>query len=266
MRKIIITAIAVLAVFTFMGCGNSSSSQGYAPNQTAQAFGYTHGGYLGSAVVKTDADGKISVSLDEAFLPNVLGEVDLKDDMWNEGNTVSYVSHGHAVPVAKYVEYNGNVYVGTSIGSTMAYVQADENGAASGGSTLTLEILRDQGSMEAWYNNIFAGKFKVLPAFGGDAITVTTSTYGGLTKKNAPGYWGGADQATTWMSNIEAIQNFAEKDGTHFNQSSMVQAKEANKDGLKPWSVADAVTGATATDFKAYFLLIQGAVGQLQMQ
>jgi hypothetical protein len=101
----------------------------------------------------------------------------------------------------------------------------------------------------------------VLAEFGGEPIPVTTTSYGGLTKKNAPGYW---DSGLTWLGNMEAIESFIEENGGQYSLSQMARATEENSAGLKVWSVADAVTGATNSDFKDYFGLVQTALGRLK--
>ena len=97
--------------------------------------------------------------------------------------------------------------------------------------------------------------------FGGEVRPVTTTSYGGLTKKNAPGYW---DSGQTWIGNIEAMEAFIEENGGQYALSEMVRATEENADGLKLWSVADTVTAATNSDFKDYFDLVQSALGRLK--
>jgi len=232
----------------------------YVPGQTETAYAYVHGGYVGMAKVKTDANGDLSVELDEAFLPHILAQVDMDAAEWTEENTVVFESHGPK-HVAKYVEYNGKQYIGVSVGSSISYVEADEAGMAAGNIDLEMSIIRNQGTMESYYTLVASGSFKIFTAFGGDAITVTTTGYGGLTKKNSPGYWAFGQ---TWIGNIRAIEDFIAANGVQFNESDMMRAKEENADGLKLWSVADAVSGATNSDFRDYFGLSQHAAGKLK--
>lgn len=263
-------AVLLIASLAIMSCGgqkeemNDSAVAGpYVPGQSETAYGFTHGDYIGMAKVMTTDEGFLTVSFDEAFLPVTLATVSLDDPMWNEDNTVMYVGHGPAY-AARYVEYNGKVYVGVPVGTTFTYVEADDKGNASGNLELDLAILRNQASMAAYFALIQSGSFKLYTKFGGEAIPVTTTTYGGLTKKNSPGYWGGADRKTTWASNMKAIEDFIAKNGLQFNEAEMVKATTENADGLKTWSVADAVSGATNTDFKDYFALAQHAAGKLK--
>jgi hypothetical protein len=61
------------------------------------------------------------------------------------------------------------------------------------------------------------------------------------------------------MENIEAIESAAEENGVHY------YFDEISKNDDNVWMLADAVTGATASDFQEYFALIQLAVARLEM-
>jgi hypothetical protein len=267
-RTVLLLFVVVVSVFlAACGSGKSDSSDQeevsgpYLPDQRVEAYAYTHGGYVGKAVVTVGADGSLSVDIDEAFLPHTLALVDIESDDWSDANTVSYMSHGNENYTAKYVQYNDKVYVGIPTGTTLSYVEADENGNPAGNVDLEKAILRNHDTMRAYYALIGAGKFAVLPGFGGEAIPVTTTSYGGLTKKVSPGYW---DSGQTWLGNIEAMEAFIEENGGQYSLTEMVRAAEENSDGLKLWSVADTVTAATNSDFKDYFSLVQNALGRLK--
>jgi hypothetical protein len=259
----------VVASVLLVACGSGgsgSSDEGevsgpYLPDQRAEAYAYTHGGYVGKAVVAVGADGSLSVDIDEAFLPHTLALVDIEGGDWSEANTVSYMSHGNEYHAAKYVQYNDKVYVGVPTGTIISYVEADENGNPAGNVDLEKAILRNHDTMRAYYALIGAGKFGVLTGFGAEVSPVTTTSYGGVTKKNAPGYW---NFGQTWIGNIEAMEVFIEENGGQYSLTEMVRATEENSDGLKPWSVADTVTAATNSDFKDYFDLVQSALGRLK--
>jgi hypothetical protein len=269
MKRILLVLFVVVLSVLLVACGSGksgSNNQGevsgsYLPDQRAEAYAYTHGGYVGKAVVTVNADGSLSVDIDEAFLPHDLAAVDIESEEWSEANTVSYMSHGSESYVAKYVQYNDKVYAGVPTGNTFSYVEADENGNPAGDVDLAKAILRNYDTMRAYYALISAGRFGVLPRFGGEVIPVTTTSYGGLTKKNAPGYW---NTGQTWSGNIKAIETFIEENGGQYPLTEMVKAQEANADGLEFWSVADTVTAATNSDFKAYFNLVQNALGRLK--
>ena len=268
MKKILVFLLAIIIIAGFAGCsGKSSEVSGedsgitcaYAPNQSTIAYSYIHGGYVGRAEVKTNENGDISVSFDEAFLPHVLASVDIEAAEWTENNTIMFDSHGD-VYAAKYIEYNSKVYIGISTGKGISYVAADETGEAAGNTDLEKMIIRDQASMATFYTVVPAGMFKTFTEFGGMASPITTTSYGGPTKKTSPGYWAFGQ---TWIGNITAIENFIAENGIQFNLSKASKAKEENAEGLKLWSVADTVTGATNSDFKEYFGLAQYAAGKL---
>jgi hypothetical protein len=269
MKRTWLLLFVLVASVLLIGCGSSGSDAGdeseasgpYLPNQRVEAYGYTHGGYVGKAEVVVGEDGSLSVDIDEAFLPHTLALVDIESDQWSAANTVSYIVRGNENHVAKYVVYNDTVYVGVPTGTGFSYVEADENGNPAGNTDLEMAILRNQGTMRAYYALIRSGGFGVLPAFGGQAIPVTTTSYGGVTKKDAPGYW---NSGQTWIGNIEAMESFIEENGGQFYLTEMVRAEEENADGLKFWSVADTVTEATNSDFKDYFSVVQAALGRLK--
>ena len=258
MRTFVTILVAALAVVALVGCGQEevAAPTGFAPNQTVEAYGYTHGGYVGQAVVTTDAEGAISVEIDEAFMPHTLGIVDMESDDWNEDNTVSYIQRGDEVRVAQYVSYDGTTYVGTTVGGAMIYVEADENGEPAGGQDLEQIIIRNQGRMAAYYDIILDGGFAVYTEFGGSPMVVETTSYGSLTKEGSE-YW---NFGIGWQGNIDAIEEAAVEFGTGYSLDEMTRGDD------NFWSLADATTGATASDFIDYFNLVQNAVGRLAMQ
>ena len=256
MRKMILISVAVLVALTFAGCGGDAAPTGYAPGQTTEAYGYVHGGYIGQAVVTTDDDGSIEATLDEAFLPHTLAIVDMESDEWSEDNTVFYVQRNNEVRVAKYVSYAGTNYTGVTVGTALAYVESDEAGNPAGGTILEKAIIRNEGTMSQWFSSIDDGAFMVYTEFGGTGEAVTTTGYGSLYKRGSQ-YW--ADRGLTWQGNMDAIETFAEEEGVAYSLDDF----EQNSDNV--WE-ADATTGATASDFKDYFALIQLAVSRLSMQ
>lgn len=260
MRKLSLVLVAVAIGVALVSCGGSEPAPvptGFAPNQESVAYAYVHGGYVGKATVTTDAEGTLSATLDEAFLPHTLAEVDMESGDWSEDNTAFYVQRGEEVRVAEYVSYNDTMYVGVTVGTALIYVEADEAGNPAGALDLEKAILRNQATMAAWFDGIQDGAFAIYTEFGGDAMTVTEGPYGGLVKSNAA-YWNFGDRG--WAGNMQAIQEAAVTIGTGFKLDEM----ERGDDNF--WSLADATTGATASDFPDYFNLIQMAVGRLEMQ
>ncbi len=260
MRKSSAFTIAILMLVAVIG---QLTAQGYVPGQTSEAYAYSHGGYVARATVKVLNNGSLDVEIDEAFLPHILAIVKYPSAEWTADNTVYYLSRGSEVRLAKYIEYGGKVYVGTTVGGAATYVEADAGGKAAGGQDLELLIIRNQDTMAAYYKNIQSGSFKVLAGFGGKATPVTETSYGGVTKASAPKYW---NTGQTWQGNIDAIEAFIEKNGANFPHSEMRRATTADAKGLMFWSVADVVTGATNSDFKDYFGVAQAAISRLKMK
>lgn len=267
MRKTVFLAL-LIASMVFVSCSGQKEEMNegpaitgaYVPGQVETAYGYTHGGYVGMAKVMTNDNGDLKVELDETFLPHTLAIVDIESDDWNEDNTVAYTGR-RTTYVAKYVSYNGKNYVGGVVGNVLVYAEADEAGMPVGSTDLEKAILRNQASMAAYTALAKAGQFAIHKEFGGEAMPVTKTSYGSVNKKDSPGYW---SNGLTWLGNMKAIEDFIAENGVQYNESEMVRAEEADADGLKKWSVADAVTGATNSDFKDYFGLAQHAAGKLK--
>jgi len=257
MRMITKLLVAAVVLVALVGCGggDAAAPTGYAPGQEVEAYAYVHGGYVGQAVVTTDDEGAMSATIDEAFLPHTLALVDLEDDAWNEDNTASYVVRGDEVFVAKYVSYDGTDYVGTTVGTALVYVAADEDGNPTGNTDLEMMIIRNEDTMSAYFEGVQNGAFATYTEFGGDAQPVETTSYGSVTKRGST-YW---NFGIGWEGNVDAIAEAAAQNGVGYSLDDLSQ----NSDG--EWEVADATTAATASDFKDYFALIQQAAARLAM-
>ena len=260
----ILILVAALAAVALVGCGNGNDTavaEGYAPNQTVEAYDYVHNGYVGQAVVTTDGEGNIDVTLDEAFMPHTLAHADIESDEWTEDNTVTYTVRGEVNHVARWVSYDGTDYVGRTVGTSLVYVPADDSGNPATDVNQDLleknSIIRNESTLAAWFNGILDGAFAVYTEWGGDPMTITESPYGGLTKRDSE-YW---NFGIGWQGNIDEIEAAAEEHGVGYSLDELTRDPDDNT-----WSVADATTGATASDFQEYFALIQLAVARLEMQ
>ncbi|MFW6292368.1 MAG: hypothetical protein ACOC7V_08580, partial [Spirochaetota bacterium] len=151
----------------------------------------------------------------------------------------------------------GTNYTGVTVGTALAYVESDEDGEPTGGTILEKAIVRNEESMASWWDNIADGAFEVYTEFGGSGNAVTTTSYGGLYKRGSD-YW--ADGGLTWEGNMEAVQEAAEQYGVSY------ALDEIEQNNNNKWELADATTGATLSDFKDYFSLVQLAVARLEMQ
>lgn len=256
MRTFMTIVVSVVAIVALASCGSDAAAPtGFAPGQSVEAYAYVHGGYVGQAVVTTNTDGAFEVTVDEAFLPHSLAIVDIESAEWNEDNTVSYVVRGDTVYVARNIAYAGTNYVGTTVGTSLVYVEADEAGNPAGNTALEMMIIRNETNMAAWFDNAVAGEFQIYTEFGGTPMPVTTTAYGGVTKRGSE-YW---NFGIGWEGNLDAIGDAAEQYGVAFSVDDMTRG------GDNQWRLADATTGATAVDFRDYFGLIQRAVARLEM-
>jgi hypothetical protein len=263
MRKLILALIVAVALTALVGCGGNEetagTSTGYAPGQEVEAYDYVHGGYVGQAVVSTDDEGNLEVSLNEAFLPHTLATVDMDSDQWSKENTITYTAHGRTSNLAKYVVYNGTTYVGTTFGTNSVWVEADEEGNPAGNTSLEMAIIRNEDTMRSYYNGIQNGAFQIMTEFGGEPMAVETTPYGSLTKRGSE-YWAEGGHGLGWHANIDAIETAAEEQGVSYTYGEMSR-NDDNK-----WQLADTVTGATASDFQEYFALVQLAAARLDRQ
>ena len=257
MRRLIPFLIVAVAIVALAGCGDDPvAPTGYAPGQTAEAYAYVHGGYVGKAIVTTADDGALSAEIDEAFLPHTLAIVDINSADWNEDNTVYYVSRGNQVRVAKHIWYAGTNYTGVTVGGALAYVESGDDGNAAGSSILEKTIIRNEANMAAWFENIANDGFRIYTEFGGEATPVTTTSYGSVFKRGSS-YW---PQGIGWAGNMDAIAEAASRFGVGYTLDEM------NRNNDNKWELADAVTSATASDFPDYFALIQMAAARLKME
>lgn len=252
-------ALLAGALVLLAGCGAPPPPAGFAPGQRSEAYAYVHGGYVGMALVTTGDDGRLSTHVDEAFLPHTLAIVDIDSSEWTRENTESYQVRGNEIFVARHVSYQGKPYTAVSVGTALAYVAADDQGNPVGNALLDLEILRNQETMAQWFHGIQEGAFAVHQSFGGDPLPVTSTVYGGVTKRDST-YWSSGGSGLGWEANMNAIQDAAERIGSGF------QLDEITRGNDDRWRLADVVTRATASDFKDYFGLIQAAVGRLKMK
>lgn len=262
MRTFVSVLMAALALVALVGCGGgdqAAAPTGFAPNQEAVAYAYTHGGYVSVATASTDAEGTLDVELDEWFLPHTLASVDFEAAEWTEENTASYTVRGEASYVARWVNYAGTDFVGVTVGTTLVYVPAAADGTPAtdvNQNNLEMTIVRNEANMASWIENAEAGEFAVYTEWGGSPEAITTTTYGSLSKEGSE-YW---NFGLGWQGNIDAIEEAAEENGVSFTLADMTR----NNDNF--WELADATTGATASDFPDYFAVIQKAVARLEMQ
>lgn len=234
-------------------------------NQTVEAYGFVHGGYVGQVVVVV-TDGVVDVEFNEAFLPHSLAEVMLsipeETTVWNDTNTLTIGSKSYAL----FVSLDGDVFkaLETEAG-LLVYSAVDETGALKTGSrdnkNLELNILKNDATMKAYYTALSGGTFKLLKTFD-DASPVVVSE--NQFKEGNPNYWQAGGDKLGWQANIDAIELFLETNGAAFDTLDFTKV-DTTINGVEDsyWQVADTVAGATNSDFQDYFQLAQAAFGQL---
>jgi cell division protein FtsB len=236
------------------------------PNQSVEAYGFTHGGYVGQVTIVV-TDGELDVEINEAFMPHSLAEVTLSTETdptdWDETNTLTIGSTSYAL----YIMYDGDMFkaLQTDAG-LLVYSQVDETGTLLTGrwdiKNLEMAIIRNDGSMKAYYDALNAGEFKLMTSLDDTSPTVLTD---GLFKDGNPDYWQPFPGSLGWQANIDALEAFLEEHGAAFDTLAFTQV-ETTVNGVEDtyWQVVDSIAGATNSDFQDYFQLAQAAFGQLE--
>ena len=234
-------------------------------DQTVEAYGYTHGGYVGQVVIVV-TDGVVDVEINEAFLPHTLAVVTLSTTEaptdWNETNTLTVGTTSYAL----YISYYGNVYkaLETEAG-LVVYSAVDETGALKTGSrdikNLEMDIIKNDTNMKAYYDGLNGGELALLKALDDANPVVITE---GQFKEGNPNYWPAGGDRLGWQANIDALEAFLEEYGAAFDTLEFTQVT-ATINGVEDtyWQIVDTIAGATNSDFQDYFQLAQAAFGQL---
>lgn len=238
------------------------------PDQTVEAYGFTHGGYVGQVTIVV-TDGELDVEINEAFLLHTLAEVTLSTDTdpteWDETNTLTIGSNSYAL----YIMYNGDMYkaLQTDAG-LLVYSAVDETDTLLTGrwdiKNLEMAIIRNDASMKAYYDALNAGELKLMTAIDDTDPIVLTD---GLFKDGNPNYWPAFEGSLGWQANIDALETFLEENGAAFDTLEFTQV-ETTVNGVEDtyWQVVDSIAGATNSDFQDYFQLAQAAFGQLETE
>jgi hypothetical protein len=233
-------------------------------DQTVEAYGFTHGGYVGQVTIVV-TDGVLDVEINEAFLPHTLAEVDLADAEWTEANTLDVDGDTFAL----FIEYNGEIFKAVATESNvLVYSAVDENGDfKSGRGTITnleMDIIKNDANMKAYYDALNGGEFKLLKSFD-DASPIVVDS--GQFKDGNPNYWPAGGDRLGWQANIDATEAFLEEYGAAYDTLAFTQVTATINDVEDTyWQIADAVAGATNSDFPDYFQLAQAAFGQLETE
>lgn len=237
-------------------------------DQTVEAYGYTHSGYVGQVVIVV-TDGVVDVEINEAFLPHTLAAVTLSTTeaptVWDETNTLTIGTSSFAL----YIMYNGDVFkaLATEAG-LLVYSIVDETGALKTGrrdiKNLEMSIIKDDSTMKAYYDALNGGEFKLLKSFG-DTSPIVVDEY--QFKDGNPNYWQAGGDKLGWQANIDALEAFLEEFGAAYDTLEFTQVT-ATVNGVEDsyWQVVDSIAGATNSDFPDYFQLAQAAFGQLKTE
>lgn len=242
----------------------ASKTVGYV-DQTVEAYGYTHGGYVGQVVIVV-TDGELDVQINEAFLPHTLAAVTLSTPEapteWDETNTLTIGFNTYAL----YIDYNGTVYkaLQTEAG-LLVYSETDETGTLLTGrrdiKNLEMHIIRDDATMKTYYDALNNGGLKLLKTLDDtDPIIISENQF----KEGNPNYWPAGGDRLGWQANIDATEAFLEEHGAAYDTLDFTTVPTTINDVEDNyWQIVDVVAGATNSDFPDYFQLAQAAFGQL---
>lgn len=237
-------------------------------NQSIEAYGYTHGGYVGQVTI-TVTNGVVDVEINEAFMPHTLASVTLStveaSTDWNDANTLTIGTNSYAL----FIIYNDDVFkaLETEAG-LLVYSIVDETGALLTGKrdvkNLEMDIIENDSNMKEYYDSLNNGGFKLLKSFDDSTPIVINE---GQFKDGNPNYWAAGGDKLGWQANTDALEAFLEEYGAAFDTLAFTKVT-STINGVEDsyWQIADTISGATNSDFQDYFQLAQAAFGQLETE
>jgi hypothetical protein len=268
MKKLIAVFFVVLAAISLAACkAEPSYSYGY-----GITYGLVHGHYVGiGEVVLDENDVVVAARLEEVQLPYVAAQVSLTEEQIATlpADVVRVVTTrgtgtSRTVSTLYYVKYfsvNGVLFTGTVSGE----VPTVENTAPSQKITFAASGIADieewvkvEANAKAYVEGVIAGT--VFPATAAGAKTAYPAGNASFRLgwfKSSSNYWpSSATVHLGWNGNMRAIE--AAVVGTTMGvDPETFTTVVAN--GKTWWQVGDLVTGATASDFADYYVLLQQA-------
>jgi len=244
MKKVLALLFAFTLVVTLGACGRSEDEWLY------DGYAHVHGHYVGVVNIEVDEDGVIeSIWLDEYYLPYHWARVSA--DHAGNDDVLEVTMRGNTVYFAKYIKIGDKLFTGAPSASG-SYVEYTADGIDDFYAWIDIEENAN------WYvNRVQAEEFYLANEDGSesDYERVEANSNAGMTKSSTD-YWR-RDDALGWDGNVE--ETIAAFVGAVLPQDPTLTRD--SESGL--WSVNDAETGATWSDFPDYFEVIKRAYNRV---
>lgn len=269
MKKAFVFVITVFMALVLFACTPSENS--------AVAYRIVHKDYVGVVNVVVDDDVITDVAITEYYLPYTWAKVagstaEGQSDVVVVAKTNATTQVTTYTWYAKYIvigdkQFTGELRTETLVIGDVTYSNETVKYVAEGIADLFVWLKDSEANMQWYVEQLIAGAAYVAK----DTFAVNTSLYpwnqgNGFTKLGT-GYWYGASYPLGWSGNMDAI--YAAVEGKVFVADAVLTQATNNPDTTANeavWSIADAVSGATLTDFKDYYALIGLAYAKTQAE
>jgi len=264
MKKAFVIFLSVIAALTLFACGSKEES--------AVAYAIVHKDYVGVVNLVVEGDIINDVIIDEYYLPYTWAKV-AGTAAEGPADVVIVASTNTATPpvttyawYAKYIvigdkHFTGELRTTTLVIGEVTYSKQTVKYVAEGVEDLFVWLLNSEANCEWYVQQLQDGKAFVAK----DTFAVNTSlsvwNQGNGFEKDVTGYWSGSSYPLGWQGNMNAL--YAAVEGKAFDaEATLVRATVAPL----VWSIGDAVTGATMSDFANYYDLIALAYAKTQAE
>lgn len=243
MKKIFSLLFFVALALVLVACGGKKEV-------TAKGYGLVHGHYVGEVEVTLAKDGKVKAAkIEEYFLPYNLAKVAEADKAHADG-VVEGISKNKPVYYAKYVMVGTTLFTAEAVEGSVPVYKAE-------GINSIEEWVKTEANAKKYVEELLAGKVFIAKADKTKSALVTSDE---SAKKNVAksksGYWTTGDSKLKWKGNVEEMVSVfiaSNLEGAAAQYEVKEKDAQGNDKTVKKWSIGEAKSGATVTDFKDYF-------------
>lgn len=243
MKRLLGLVLLVVLSFALVGCGESETS--------ATAYQIVHKDYVGVADIVVLDMVIQTLALEEYYLPNdwakvVVGETAPEDVIVVSGSS-SATWYGKYIVIGNK-QFTGELRTEVLVIGEVTYSKQTVKYVATGVDDLFTWLKNSEANM-SWYVEQLNADLAFVAKADWTASTYVSAGKGGWTKSTT-GYWSGDQYPIGWPGNMNALK--ALYVGNSFDaNASIVKNIETGF-----WSLGDAVSGATLTDFPDYHSLV----------
>ncbi len=244
MKKVFALLFAFTLVITLGACGRDDELE-----VLYDGYALVHGHYVGVVNIEVDEDGIITdIMLDEYYLPYNWAKVSA--DHAEEDDVLHVVQRGNDVYYAKYIMIGDKLFTGT-VAAAGSYVDYTAEGVDD-----FYAWIDDEENANWYVHQIQDENFFLANADGteSDYERVDANSNEAMTKSES-NYW--RFGALGWLGNVE--ETIAAFVGMALTEEVTMVRDDEGTDATNLWTVNDAVTGATWSDFPDYYEVIQRA-------